>query len=257
MEEKKKSNAGLIIFICILLLACGSMGTFIFMNKDKLFVKENTDVTADNNKKDKADSEAKEVKVYEITDQKISNLIDQLIIGNMSCDTLEQFANDRKVVASDVSADRAYDIAVFNKNSNISGTISLEELTKIIQKYLGKDYNFEVDKLRQTKGTCISHYYDSASKTVIPQETACGGTCGPHTSYKIVKAVDTDGVLEIDIKVLFVDKNITGFYSDYNKTQLVSGFNNNELEYEKGTTYKFIFKEEDGNYVFVSSEPVQ
>lgn len=43
MEEKKKSNTGLIIFICILLLACGSMGAFIFMNKDKIFVKEGTE----------------------------------------------------------------------------------------------------------------------------------------------------------------------------------------------------------------------
>ena len=33
MEEKKKSNAGLIVLVVILLLACAGMGAFIFVNK--------------------------------------------------------------------------------------------------------------------------------------------------------------------------------------------------------------------------------
>lgn len=47
MEEKKKSNVGLIILVVILLLACIGMGTFIFINKDKLTTKENK--TTENN----------------------------------------------------------------------------------------------------------------------------------------------------------------------------------------------------------------
>lgn len=42
MEEKKKGNVGLIVLVVILLLACAGMGTFIFINKDKLTAKENT-----------------------------------------------------------------------------------------------------------------------------------------------------------------------------------------------------------------------
>lgn len=42
MEEKKKSNVGLIILVVVLLLACVGMGVFIFINKDKLTAKENT-----------------------------------------------------------------------------------------------------------------------------------------------------------------------------------------------------------------------
>ena len=42
MEEKKKSNVGLIILVVVLLLACAGMGVFIFINKDKLTAKENT-----------------------------------------------------------------------------------------------------------------------------------------------------------------------------------------------------------------------
>ena len=52
MEEKKKSNAGLIVLVVILLLACAGMGTFIFVNKDKLTAKENTTTTVKNEKKE-------------------------------------------------------------------------------------------------------------------------------------------------------------------------------------------------------------
>lgn len=52
MEEKKKSNVGLIIVVIILLLACAGMGAFIFINKDKLTAKENTTTTVKNESKE-------------------------------------------------------------------------------------------------------------------------------------------------------------------------------------------------------------
>ena len=52
MEEKKKSNTGLIVLVVILLLACAGMGAFIFVNKDKLTAKENTTTTVKNEKKE-------------------------------------------------------------------------------------------------------------------------------------------------------------------------------------------------------------
>lgn len=52
MEEKKKSNAGLIVLVVILLLACAGMGAFIFVNKDKLTAKENATTTVNNEKKE-------------------------------------------------------------------------------------------------------------------------------------------------------------------------------------------------------------
>ena len=45
MEEKKKSNVGLIVLVVILLLACVGMGSFIFINKDKIMSKENATTT--------------------------------------------------------------------------------------------------------------------------------------------------------------------------------------------------------------------
>lgn len=52
MEEKKKSNAGLIVLVVILLLACAGMGAFIFVNKNKLIAKENTTISVESDKKD-------------------------------------------------------------------------------------------------------------------------------------------------------------------------------------------------------------
>ena len=52
MEEKKKSNAGLIVLVVILLLACAGMGAFIFVNKDKLTAKEDTTTTVKNEKEE-------------------------------------------------------------------------------------------------------------------------------------------------------------------------------------------------------------
>ena len=48
MEEKKKGNGGLIVFVVILLLACVGMGAFIFINKDKIFSSDSTIVKNEN-----------------------------------------------------------------------------------------------------------------------------------------------------------------------------------------------------------------
>ena len=50
MKEKKKSHLGLILLASILLLICAGMGTFIFVNKDKLMLKENTTTSKDEKK---------------------------------------------------------------------------------------------------------------------------------------------------------------------------------------------------------------
>jgi len=125
--------------------------------------------------------------------------------------------------------------------------------------YLGKDYKFNPDSMKEKKGTCISYYYDKNKKQFVSQETACGGTCGPRTSYIITKAVDTDGVLELDVRVIFAKagEGTGSYYSDYNKTNEIGSFENySNTLFEKGKKYKFTFKDEDGHYVFVSSEPV-
>ena len=60
MEEKKKSNVGLIILVVILLLACAGMGAFVFINKDKLTAKENTTTKVESTKTDTKESAEKQ-----------------------------------------------------------------------------------------------------------------------------------------------------------------------------------------------------
>ena len=256
MEEKKKSNSGLIILVVVLFVVCAIMGAFIFVNKDKLTTPSTT--KEESSKKTTNDSKCKEQKVYDVTDESINKLIDTLTSG-FDCAALEKYTNDKKVTVNDIDSNRAYEIVMYTPEGwESKDTYSVDEMTKMIQKVLGKDYKFDPSKLKETKGACISHYYDSGSKTFIHQETACGGTCGPHTLGQIVKAVETDGVLELEQRVLFVDKDMTGFYSDFAKTNKVQEIDNSSfLPYKKGAKYKFTFKNEDGNYVFVSSEPVK
>ena len=66
MEEKKKSNVGLIVLVVILLLACAGMGAFIFVNKDKLMSKENTATTANNENKSVKDKTTSDTKVVDL-----------------------------------------------------------------------------------------------------------------------------------------------------------------------------------------------
>lgn len=53
MEEKKKGNGGLIVLVVISLLLCIGMGCFIFINKEKLTAKENTEVSEEKDNKSK------------------------------------------------------------------------------------------------------------------------------------------------------------------------------------------------------------
>ena len=52
MEENKKSNIGLIILVVILLLVCVGMGTYMFINKDKLTTKETSSANEQTKNKD-------------------------------------------------------------------------------------------------------------------------------------------------------------------------------------------------------------
>lgn len=254
VEQKKKSPIGIIILMVVLMIGCLVGG--YFLNESGIFNKDKKDTE----EKDKKDEKEPVVIEYDVTDEKVAKLIDHLTAGGFECQVLTTYANDKKVSVSDIAADRAYRIAeseIFN-SSNESYT--LEEISNIVKKYLGKDYKFNpVDQMGRKQ--CYQYYYDASSKKFIKQETACGGTCGPRTSYKLIKAVDTDGTLVLNVKVVFA-KYDTGtgfdFFSDYAATNGI-GTASDDLNtlFDKGSDYVFTFKLEDGNYVFVSSEPAK
>lgn len=260
MEEKKKGNTGLIILIVLLLLLCVGMGAFIFVNKDKLTAKENTKTTVENEKKDTKEGDCKELNVYDVTDSKITNLISNM---NMSIGGdwkhFELFVNDKKVEAKDVDQLTAYHMAERKYFSSDTKSISLEEFTKEVQKILGKDYEFKPESINYKGASCPQYNYDANTKTFNRQETACGWTSGPvGIKYIITKAVESDGLLEINIRVAFGDGS-SKFYSDYARTKVLKEYSGSEtdLDYSQAAPYKFTFKSEDGNFVFVSSEPVK
>lgn len=247
VEPKKKNSIGLIILIIILMIGCLIGG--YFLNDSGIF----------GGKTEPEEENEPVVTNYEVTDSKVAKLIDNLMRNGGDCQVLKVYANDHKVIVNDITNEMAFRIAekdIFNSGRE---SYTLDEITAIVQKYLGKSYKFNpIDQLG--KGQCFSYYYDAASKKFIKQETACGWTCGPSSTYKIVKAVDTDGTLVLNVKAIFTayDGGKDGFYSDYAMTNRVGSYEDNvDSLLSKGSDYIFTFKLEDDNYVFVSSEPVK
>ena len=250
MEEKKKGSVGIIVFVIILMLACFAGG--YFLNSSGLVtMKAENETKESNNKAIKCST----IDAYETIDKKVTEEIDRLIAG-LDCFTIEEFTNDKKVTANDITNDRAFEIAQWDFYKNNKEDISLDEYTKEVKKHLGKDYNFDPTKVDYNSEKCPQYKYDEATKTFKKQQTACGGTCGPRTTFQITKALEKDGVLEISMRVVFFKGGVDGYFSDYAKTnQIVEGLDN-YIPYEKGSLFKFTFENVDGNYAFVSSELV-
>ena len=98
MDEKKKGNAGLIICIVILLLICVGMGTYIFINKDKLIAKEKAETTVKNDDKDVVEEVSeKTVDAEETTDIDDSKYTDSVYGLNGS--TIVLFKTGKCVMA--------------------------------------------------------------------------------------------------------------------------------------------------------------
>lgn len=252
---KKKSPIGIIILVVVLMIGCLVGGYFLnesgFFNKDK----ENTE---EKDKKDKKDDKEPVVTVYDVTDEKVSKLISNLSRG-LSCGTVEEFVSSSKLEASSITNVRAYIIASNDYYREKKDTITLDEFTKTVKKYLGEDYNFDPNTLNLDDQYCPFYLYNSETKEFTKrQDIACGGECGPSTTYKIVKAVDTDGILKLDVKMVFGPKEGDKYYSDIERTNVIGTFGEDvEGMYEKGSNYQFTFKLVDDYYAFVSSEPVK
>lgn len=255
VEPKKKSPIGLIILMVILMIGCLVGG--YFLNESGIFSKDTKD-TEEKDKKDKEDEKDPVVTVYDVTDEKVSKLIENLTRG-FKCGVVEEFISDKKVESSDISNIRAYIIASNDFYREKKETITLDEFNKVVKKYLGEDYKFDPSTLDLTGQYCPFYLYNNDTKEFTKRkDIACGGECGPHTSSKIVKAVDTDGVLKLDVKIIFGPKEGDKYYSDIARTNVIGTFGEDvEGMYEKGADYQFTFKLVDDYYAFVSSEPAK
>ena len=259
MEEKKKSNIGIILLMIILLCAAFAGGYFV---NEKGLIGGEKETPKEEGKEEKEDK----VTVYDVTDEKVSSLINNfsaVFLGD--CTFVEKVANDKKITVNDINNSGAYNL-VGTKFDDSKDTISMEEFKKEVAKYFGKDYKFEVSDLMGKGKSCVPYYYDSSSNSFKHQQPECGWTCGPHSTYSIASAVDTNGTLKMNVKVLFYvshdNSSNVDVFGDYAKTKKLTTFDFNTntapyielIEYDKVDTYEFTFKNEDGNYVFVSSE---
>lgn len=257
------------VIIVVLVLAVIGLSGYLCYDKflsndkdDKPVVKETKEeTTTEKGTEEKTTTEKeieveekKDVVVYSVDDPKISKLIEKLNI-QIECDKLVGIINVSKLESKNVSSLVAYHVALKNEFLNKGkATISLEEMNQAIFKYLGADYKFDPTSINYKGVSCPPYYYDKNSKTFKKQQTACGGACQYGTSYKIVKAVDDDGILKLDTRIVFVGDY---YYSDYAKTKKIGKLGEDlNLLFEKGATYQFTFKLENGNYVFVSSEKI-
>lgn len=273
MSEHRK-NKNLIMLVVILILALIMTTGYIIY--DKLIVEGETEEKNDDNKVNttKEDIPEKLIEV-DVNSTEIQNLFSNISHGLNSYCGVNYYYQDKKILASDLSNDLVFDIVLsqlYNDRktqgelypfSQIGDGFTANELDAKIKSTFGKNYSFT----HRTINSCPVFEYDSVNqKYVINSSPGCGGTCGAANLKKIVKALKNNQTIELYVRVLFAGGvDSIDYYKDYNKTQKVEGLemdSNNLFPIEsdnnvaKGSLYKLTFENEDGNYVFVSSELV-
>ena len=260
MENKTKHYKELYVIIGILFIVIVGLVGFITY---KQFSKEKNSAAIDN-------SEQKEINdsIAILDDKDVDKLISSLfypVTYSYDCNALELYANNKRVVANDISNQIAYELAkstFIDSDGKYRESISLTEMKAAVAKILGEDYKFDPASVNYNNSdSCLSLYvYDTASQTYRinnQSQDGCGGTCGYSTSYKLVENKVKDNILTVRVKVIFADLDTSSYYSDYQKTNKIGDYSSYDSTYvEKGTDYIFTFKLEEGNYVYTSSEPV-
>lgn len=268
MEEKKK-NGNIIIIVLLVIVILGLGGYIVY---DKVLNKEEKNIVVD--KKDKAEVKEEKVESLDIYDDLVRGLVGKITRAMGVCsDFREVYLKDSVFTANDFSNEKAYLLACGSMFEEIRGDVntgsgykdfSAERLDKAIKAIFGNDYKFE----HKSYESFPAWKYDVNSKTYKAQEATAGGcTSGPYSNIiKNSKALKIGDRIEIYQRVIFVNTSNGKGYSDSKKTKEITNLDRygefdaiseeNDENISKGTLYKLTFKEEDGEYVFVSSEPV-
>ena len=269
MKKNSIKYIALIIFIVV-----GLFGIYYLTSK---VVPTNK---GDSNKTKKVKT-TNDVVLYDGDEEFINKLISRLSTTSSMCYDVEYFANNKRVSVNDVTNDRAFNIVMRklidearNSNKELESTMSIIEFRKYVSEVFGKDYKFDPNNLSSSGNglVCGGYVFDSSSNMfIIPTFGGCGGSCGPvDTVFKVKSAILDGDILTVKVKVAFSNKNITSYednnqyyyFRDYERTQMIP---TDLMLYDKLTddgfnmasTYEYTFKNEDGNYVFVSSELVK
>lgn len=222
----------------------------------------------------KKDTKSNQSTTQYITEEKTYlDTIDQRVVEMMAkienaldyqCGTDSVYLTQKKVKVENLSNEFVYKTAMETLTQENKNTISAEKLEQAIKNTFGKNYKFE----HKTYNSCPSYTYDSVNKIYQLAQEGCGGTCGPNNIKEITKVIKTKKTIEVYEKVIFtnaqtIEGNQVPYYKENNLKELLGYLTTDDIGYNEenekkllaqGSLYKFTFKLEDGNYVFLSSE---
>jgi len=273
MEKEKKNGSVIIIILLVTIILI--LGSYIVY--DKVLSNNEKDGSVIDEKNEEKSKKAEEENL-DVNGDLVVGLIGK-ITNAMGCTNLKDtYLTDGVFKASDFSNQDIYSLALRSIYSEVEGDpatgtgfkdFSADTLEKAIAKIVGINYKFT----NNSYISCPAWDYDINSKTYkAPESTGCGCTTGPyHTIAKSIRALKIGKKIEIYQRVIFVDTLTGKGYSDSKKTKEIAGLvtnptdewgnsvndidENNENNINKGTLYKLVFEENDGEYIFVSSEP--
>lgn len=257
-KEKKKGRLLLVVCFIIMMVLCGGLG-YLLGTSDLI----NPKVVSNGEKKEVKKAVKKESAKY-------LSVYDDVVIDNYSkvvsnyltkCDDLKFFFNDKKVEVKDIDNQRAYATVMRKYGDGTNSEIPASQIKEDAKKIFGKDYDLTLTE-ELCNDLCINYAYNKASDSFTSRQTACGSACGPvGTEVSVSKAVIDGDNLIIDLKAVFrdYDESTNGviYFGDYAKTKQIDSVNEGMARMKKGSDYRFTLKNEDGNYVFVSSEPIK
>lgn len=254
---KAKNSGRLLLVVCfiIMMVLCGGLG--YYLGSGDLVNPKSIEINKDESKTENKKECPKQISAYDdVVVKNVDKIINNILY---KCDNEEFFFNDKKVTVDDIDQLRAYATvmkAYFRSTEDIPASQIKEDAKKIF----GKDYELNPSEELCNK-ICSNYYYDSGSNSFKYREPACGGACGPDgADYVVSKAVIDGDNLIIDLKVVFIaaDERYTAlYYSDFAQTKLIEDAYEQLDRVKYGSDYRFTLKNEDGNYVFVSSEPIK
>ena len=269
MVDNHKKESMKNVFIAILLFLVIGLGGYLVYDK-VLSNETDKNATNQNKKEENKQGEKKEEEVLitlDVSDPKVVELYQTLKTGlgqfcgiwNYFTKTKVESSNISNKLAASIAMSQFYKKGIIRSNNSGGNQFTANQMDAEIDRIFGKSYPYQHQSI-------LSYEYDSNTGIYQEKQTGLGGTCGVSNLDKIVKAEKQGDTLMIYTRVLFhiEGTDATNFYKDYDKTQAVTldrdenGYVvNSDSNYAKGSLYKINFALEDGNYIFVSSEPIQ
>lgn len=250
-------NKIIIFFIVLLFIVAAFLGGYYAAGSEDFTIVLKELISCKNETTD--NSTETDTSQVDLKDSYIANLLPNILKG-FDCWEIEEFTTDKRVTANDISSKRAYAIAEANSYYySEREAIPLTEYMREIQKYLGTSYKFDPEEIIDMDEYCPQFEYQSDIQKFVRIPKACSNKCvNSQSAYKIVDMKKEKKNIIFIVKVLFADRDGRRYYSDYNKTKFVTEDPGSfETTIGQGAEYKFTFREENGNYVFVSSEPIE